>query len=61
MERRWLSQKEAAEYMGVDVRTIKTWRFQRGLPSRKASEGSVVRIDKNELDEWVQNEWLPAS
>ena len=57
----WLGEKEAAEYLGVTVRTMQRWRKDGVV----RSDGSIrptlpyyrpagkIYYDKNEIDAWV--------
>ena len=49
MERKWLSQEEAAEYVGVVRTTIYRWVKEGKLNQYKV--GKVARINKEELDQ----------
>ena len=50
ISRRWLSQAEAAEYLGVTDRTIRNY-ISRGVLAGNRVRGSrLVRIDRAELD-----------
>ncbi len=51
-EVRFLSVKEAAEFLRVSPRTVYGWVSQRALPHRKA--GRRVLFLKSELVEWTQ-------
>lgn len=49
----YLNYKAAAEYMGVEVRTLKEWVAENfnNIPFRKAGTG--VRFKRADLDEWT--------
>lgn len=47
----WMRQAEAAEYMGVSVRTLRRW-HGRGLPVHGVGGTPLYR--PSELDEWVE-------
>lgn len=50
LARRWLSQAEAAEYLGVTDRTIRNY-ISRGLLAGHRVRGSrLVRVDRADLD-----------
>lgn len=49
---KWLTQEEAADYLGVSIPTIKNYR-SKGLPFYKV--GSLVRLKREEIDAWVEN------
>ena len=48
--RRWLSQSEAAEQLGVTTRTIRNYISRGVLPAHRPRGSRVVRIDANDLD-----------
>ncbi|MFZ7133916.1 MAG: helix-turn-helix domain-containing protein [Eubacteriales bacterium] len=49
---RWISLKEACEYLGVTRQTILNWISQKGFPGKKVSKLWKFKI--NEIDEWVR-------
>jgi len=53
IERRWLTAKECAEYLGLHLKTIYRAAKEGKLPYSKA-EGIGVRIDKLALDQFLQ-------
>lgn len=48
--RRWLSQLEAAEYLGVTDRTIRAYISRGLLPGYRVRGSRLVRIDRHDLD-----------
>lgn len=48
--RRWLSQAEAAEYLGVTDRTIRAYIRSGAITGRRVKGSRLVRIDRHELD-----------
>lgn len=48
--RRWLSQSEAAEQLGVTTRTIRNYISRGTLPAHRPRGSRVVRIDAKDLD-----------
>ncbi len=52
-ERRFLSKSALATHLGVNPRTIKTWR-EKGLPGRKV--GRDVMFDLEEVNFWLDRE-----
>ena len=52
MERRWITVKEAAQYLGLHEKTIYRLTYKRTIPFTKV-EGIGVRIDVKELDKML--------
>lgn len=48
--RRWLSQAEAAEYLGVTDRTIRNYIRIGALTGRRLPGSRLIRLDRHELD-----------
>lgn len=48
--RRWLSQQEAADYLGVTDRTIRNYIRTGALQGRRLPGSRLVRLDRIELD-----------
>lgn len=49
-DRRWLTQLEAATYLGVTDRTIRNLISRGQLEGRRIGNSRMIRIDVNELD-----------
>lgn len=49
-QRSWLSQADAAAYLGVTDRTIRNYVSRGFLPARRVSGSRLVRIDRADLD-----------
>ena len=52
MEKRYLSIKELAIYLGVAVGTLYSWVCYRKIPFSKV--GRLVKFDKLRIDEWIK-------
>jgi excisionase family DNA binding protein len=52
--RRWLSQADAAAYVGVTDRTIREYIARGALPARKIRSGRGIRIDIADLDKLLE-------
>lgn len=48
--RRWLSQQEAGEYLGVTDRTIRAYIRSGAIKARRMRGSRLVRIDRQEID-----------
>lgn len=48
--RRWLSQQEAADYLGVTDRTIRSYIRSGALTGRRLPGSRLIRLDRHELD-----------
>jgi excisionase family DNA binding protein len=48
--RRWLSQQEAAEYIGVTDRSIRNYIRTGAIKGRRLPGSRLIRIDRLELD-----------
>jgi excisionase family DNA binding protein len=48
--RRWLSQGEAAEYLGVTTRTIRRYISVGLLPASRIRGSRLIRIDRADVD-----------
>jgi excisionase family DNA binding protein len=48
--RRWYSQQEAAEYLGLTDRTIRNYIRRGVLPASRVRGGRTIRIDVADLD-----------
>lgn len=48
--RRWVSQAEAAEYLGVTTRTIRRYIAIGLLPASRIRGSRLIRIDRADLD-----------
>lgn len=57
--RRWLSQAEAAEYLGVTDRTIRNYIARGQLKGCRVRGSRLVRVDRAELDAMLRP--IPAA
>jgi len=54
LARRWLSQAEAADYIGVSDRTIRNYISRGVLAGHRVRGSRLVRIDRAELDSMLR-------
>lgn len=52
--RRWLSQAEAGDYLGVTDRTIRNMIRRGQLRGHRVRGGRLIRIDRNDLDDLLR-------
>lgn len=51
---RWISIEEAANYLGVNKDTIRSWiKKENGIPAHKI--GKLWKFKKSELDFWIKS------
>lgn len=48
--RRWFSQKEAAEYLGVTDRTVRNYIARGLIPAHRVKGSRLIRIEQADLD-----------
>jgi excisionase family DNA binding protein len=51
IEHRWLSVRDAANYLGVETDTVYRWIRERGLPAHRI--GKLLKMKIVEIDTWV--------
>ena len=49
---RYLTTKEASEYLGVSLATLKRWR-QKQISPPYLKQGGVIRYAQDDLEEWA--------
>lgn len=49
----WMTRQEAAEYLGVSVRTLSTWACTGGGPAYSLPRPRMARYHKDDLDQWL--------
>lgn len=52
---RWISMKDACEYLGVSRQTVLTWIKDKRLPAAKA--GKFWRFKQADIDEWMRTKY----
>lgn len=55
---RWLTQAEAAEYLGVSDRSIRNYISRGALRGYRVRGSRLIRVDRHELDTLLQR--IPA-
>ena len=56
---RLMTREEAAEYLGVPVRTLRFW-SETGTGPRRIKFGRHIRFDRADLLAWVESRKVPA-
>jgi len=54
MERRWISVRECAEYLGLHLKSIYNLIYQGCIPATKI--GGSIRIDRKKLDQFLESQ-----
>lgn len=52
--KRWLSQQEAADYLGVTDRTVRAYIARGVLPAHRIRTSRVIRVDRREVDDLLK-------
>ena len=50
---RLMKTEDAAEYLGLSIRTLENWRYQ-GRGPQVVKMGRTVRYDLRDLDRWIE-------
>jgi excisionase family DNA binding protein len=58
--RRWLSQQEAADYLGVTDRTIRNYVRTGSLRARRLPGSRLMRLDRLEIDSTLDKALVPS-
>lgn len=54
IERVWLTQKDAAEYLGVSIDYIKELRLSGQISFYQPTNGKLVFLRKKDIDHWIE-------
>jgi len=57
IQKRLLTIKEASEYLGIQVKTLYKWVYEKKIPYVKFSHKSL-KFDKIKLDEWIDRQTI---
>lgn len=49
-----MTEKQAADYLKVKVRTVQAWRYRGGGPQYVRGSSKYVRYRKEDVDQWLQ-------
>ena len=58
MEKRFLSIKQLAEYLGIAEGTVYVWVCHRKIPYVKV--GRLVKFDMRKIEEWIEARTVPV-
>ena len=53
--KRWLSPEEAAEYLGISRSRVYQYVRDGSMPGHYLPDSSLIRLDRDELDNWVRS------
>jgi len=56
--RTFLTETEAAEYLGISKKTLQRWRFGRRGPSYVRVAGKLIRYHQAILDTWMDQQTI---
>ncbi len=56
MKKRLIDIREASEYLGISVNTLRGWCSQKSIPHVKIDR--MVRFDVHVLDEWINERMI---
>jgi len=59
MERRWLKVREAAQYLGINPKTLYDL-LGKGEITHVRRKGIGIRVDKTKLDELMESSEIPS-
>ena len=59
-DRRMLTQKEAAQIIGVSVHTLEMWRWQKTYPLPYLKIGTLVRYRMRDIDAFLETRRMPG-
>ncbi len=54
----YLNEAEAAQYLGVSVKSLRRWRFDRRGPTYSKILGKLVRYTQQSLDSWMDEQTI---
>ena len=54
----FLSESEAAEYLGISKKTLQRWRFTHKGPAYAKLNNKLIRYHLPELDEWMDQQTI---
>ena len=54
----FLSESEAADYLGISKKTLQRWRFDHKGPAYAKLNGKLIRYHQADLDEWVDQQTI---
>ncbi|MBI5060545.1 helix-turn-helix domain-containing protein [candidate division KSB1 bacterium] len=53
--KRWLSPEEVAVYLGISRSRVYQYVREGTMPGHYLPDSSLIRLDRNELDNWVRS------
>ena len=52
----FLSESDAADYLGISKKTLQRWRFEHKGPAYAKLNGKLIRYRHGDLDEWMNQQ-----
>ena len=52
----FLSESDAAEYLGISKKTLQRWRFNHKGPTYAKLNNKLIRYNQVDLDEWMNQQ-----
>ena len=54
----FLTELEAADYLGISKETLQRWRFDHKGPAYAKLNGKLIRYHQADLDEWMDQQTI---
>ena len=54
----FLTESEAADYLGISKKTLQRWRFDHKGPAYAKLNGKLIRYHQADLDEWMAQQTI---
>ena len=54
----FLTESDAADYLGISKKTLQRWRFDHKGPAYAKLNGKLIRYHQADLDEWMAQQTI---